>query len=149
MTQAHPGFPASGSVAGENTGTLTDALVRAFEDRTVDPKAFGHRQHLYVAWCYLRALPLEGAIARYVAHLRRLVASHGAPEKYHATITWAYLVALHDTMAEHPALDFDDLLRACPGLLDHENGVLAAHYDPEELASARARHRFVLPRRRR
>lgn len=149
MTHAHPGDPAPGCITGDGTAPLTDALVRAFEDRTVDPTAFGHRQHLYVAWCYLRALPLEEAIARYVAHLRRLVASVGAPEKYHATITWAYLVALHDAMAEHPALDFDDLLRVCPGLLDHENGVLAAHYDPEELASARARHRFVLPRRRR
>ncbi|MGH9382005.1 MAG: hypothetical protein ACRD2Z_15525 [Thermoanaerobaculia bacterium] len=38
--------------------------------------------------------------------------------------------------------------RQHPELLDHENGVLAAHYDPEELASARARHRFILPRRR-
>lgn len=143
MTHARPGH-----TAGEETAWLTDALVRAFEERTVDPKAFGHRQHLYVAWCYLRALPLEEAIGRYAAHLRRLATAHGAPEKYHATITWAYLVALHDAMAEHPELGFDELLGTCPELLDRENGVLAVHYDPEELASARARHRFVLPRRR-
>lgn len=149
MTHVHDGHPAPGRITDNETAPLTDALVRAFEDRTVDPKAFGHRQHLYVAWCYLRALPLEDAIARYIEHLRRLAASHGAPEKYHATITWAYLVALHDAMAEQPGLNFDRLLRARPELLDHENGVLAAHYDPEELASARARQRFVLPRRRR
>lgn len=128
---------------------LTDGLVRAFEEQTVDPKTFGHRQHLYVAWCYLRALPLEEALVRYVTNLRRLATAHGAPEKYHATITWTYLIALHDAMAEHTELDFDELLRECPALLDHRNGVLAAHYDPEELASARARHRFILPRPRR
>jgi hypothetical protein len=125
----------------------TETLVRAFEDATVDPKTFGHRQHLYVAWCYLRELPLEEALARFVAHLRRLTTAHGAPEKYHATITWTYLVALNDAMTEHPELGFDELLLACPELLDHRGGVLAAHYDREELASPRARQRFVLPRR--
>jgi hypothetical protein len=31
--------------------TLTDPLVQAFEQATLDPTAFHHREHLYVAWC--------------------------------------------------------------------------------------------------
>ena len=124
------------------------ALVRAFESCTVDPSTFHHREHLLVAFTYLRELSLERALVRYVEHLRELTVALGVPEKSHATITWTYVVALADAMAEHPQLDFDALLRECPQLLDHREGVLATHYDREELASPRARARFVLPRRR-
>jgi hypothetical protein len=124
-----------------------EALVRAFESATIDPARFHHREHLLVAFAYLRELPLEQALARYVDHLRRLTVALGVPEKFHATITWAYVVALHDAMAEHPGLDFDALVQACPQLLDHRSGVLAMHYDRAELDSPRARARFVLPRR--
>lgn len=140
---------AAGHTTRAETAVPIDALVRAFEERTIDPETFGHREHLYVAWHYLREMPLDEAITRYVRHLRRLTTALGAPEKYHATITWAYLIALHDAMAEHPGLDFDELVRVHPELLDHRNGVLAMHYDPAELASVRARDRFVLPRRAR
>jgi hypothetical protein len=126
---------------------IDESIVRAFESATVDPRGFGHREHLYVAWCYLQELPLEQALARYVDRLRNLTVALGVPQKYHATITWTYLVALHDAMAEHPGLDFDALLAANPALLDHRAGVLAAHYTREELDSPRARDRFVLPRR--
>lgn len=123
------------------------ALVHAFETATVDPSTFHHREHLLVAWTYLRELSLEQALVRYVEHLRRLTVALGVPDKYHATITWTYVIALADAMAEYPQLDFDALVQACPQLLDHDGGVLAAHYDRDELLSARARERFVLPRR--
>ena len=127
--------------------TLTDPLVTAFESATVAPAEFRHRQHLYVAWCYLRALPLEDALARYVHHLRRLTHVLGAPEKFHATVTWAYVLLLHDAMERSPGASFDDLLAANPGLLDHQKGALYAHYDRAELEAKEARRRFVLPRR--
>lgn len=126
---------------------LSDPLVQAFEAATVDPTAFHHREHLYVAWCYLRALPPEDALARYVHHLRKLAAALGAPDRFHATITWAYLVLLHAAMARSPGVSFDDLLAANPTLLDHRGGALAAHYARDELASEDARRYFVLPRR--
>jgi hypothetical protein len=125
----------------------TDPLVDAFEHATIDPTAFHHREHLYVAWCYLRALPLEDALARYVHHLRRLTVSLGAPQKFHATITWAYVVMLDAAMQRSPDADFDALLAENPSLLDHRNGALYAHYDRTELDAEEARLRFVLPRR--
>ena len=127
-----------------------DPLVRAFESAAVDPRAFGHREHLYVAWCYLRELPLEEALPRYVRHLRQLVAALGAPQKFHATMTWAYLVLLDEAMRD-PALQgggFDALLARHPSLLRHPDGALAEHYDREQLDSEAARQRFVLPRPR-
>jgi len=127
--------------------TSTDPLVRAFEAASVDPAAFHHREHLYVAWCYLRELSLEDALARYVHFLKRLVVALGVPQKYHATMTWTYVVALYDAMAQAPELGFDALLDARPDLLDHRSGVLWKHYAKDELDSPEARERFVLPRR--
>lgn len=127
--------------------SLTDPLVRAFESRTLDPAQFHHREHLYVAWCYLRELPLEEALARYVRHLRELASALGVPGKFHATMTWGYVVLLHAAMEGAPNATFDELLAGNPALADHRSGVLHAFYDSDQLASDEARRRFVLPRR--
>jgi hypothetical protein len=126
---------------------LNDPLVEAFERRTVDPAQFHHREHLYVAWCYLRALPPEEALVRYVRNLRHLAVALGVPEKFHATITWAYLVLLHDAMERSPGASFDELLAENPAILDHQAGALYAHYDRAQLEGDEARRRFVLPKR--
>ena len=125
----------------------TDPLVRTFEEMTVDPAQFRHRQHLYVAWCYLRELPLEDALARYVRHLKRLTIALGVPDKFHATMTWTYLVILDRAMRDSPSATFDELLACHPGLLDHRAGAIHAHYDRAELDTDEARRHFVLPRR--
>ncbi len=127
---------------------LNDPLVLAFESASVDPHHFHHRDHLYVAWCYLRALPLEHALARYVDHLRQLATALGAPNKFHATMTWAYVVLLHDAMERSPGASFDDLMAKHPDLLDHKAGAIYEHYDRAELGAEDARRRFVLPKPR-
>jgi hypothetical protein len=129
------------------TALATDPLVRAFEDGTIDPATFRHREHLYVAWWYLRSFTLEEALARYVGHLRRLTIVLGVPEKFHATMTWAYVVLIADAMDRAPGATFDALLAENSELLDHRAGALYAYYDREELDAADARRRFVLPRR--
>ena len=126
---------------------LTDPLVQAFETASVDPKAFRHREHLYVAWCYWSELSLEEALYRYVSKLRQLGNALGAADKFHATITWAYMVLLSEAMEKSPDMSFDELLTANPQLLDHKSGALAQYYDPKQLASDEARRRFVLPAR--
>jgi hypothetical protein len=127
---------------------LSDPLVKAFETASVDPAAFHHREHLYVAWCYLRVLSPEDALARYVHHLRNLAAALGVPHKFHATITWAYLVLLYDAMEGSPGASFEELVEKNPALFDHRAGTLYEYYQREQLDSAEARRRFVLPRGR-
>ncbi len=124
-----------------------DPLVVAFEAASIDPASFHHREHLYVAWCYLCALSLEEALARYVRHLRQLTRALGAPEKFHATVTWAYVLLVHDAMQRSPNASFDALLEENPALLDHRSGALSRLYDRAELDSDRARRHFVLPGR--
>src|SRR5690242_19825454 len=69
---------------------------------------FGHREHVRLAWRELRAGDRDDALQRSEATIRHVAAAHGAPDKYHRTITegWAALVAHH--LAEAPELGFDE-----------------------------------------
>jgi hypothetical protein len=133
---------------------MTDSeIVSAFEELTLPAASFRHREHLLVAWSYLRELPFAEAGARFARNLRRFARAHGAEAKYHETITWAYLSLLGERMHagagfRSPGASFDAFLAANPGLLAPAHGALAAFYDAETLASPLAREVFVLPRPR-
>src|SRR5438309_9487005 len=129
---------------------VTDTeIVRGFEGCTIPPASFRHREHLLVAWTYLRALPFAEAAARFATNVRRFADAHGAGAKYHETVTWAYMAILHERMHASRELSFDELLAKNADLLDHEHGALRAHYDSAMLSSDLARAIFVLPRLRR
>lgn len=96
---------------------LEDSLVLAFEAATLQPNHFHHREHLYVAWCYLRALGLGEATARYLLHLRALTLALGVPEKLDVELTRKYLHRLHAAMQSvPPGTAFEALLAAAPEL---------------------------------
>jgi hypothetical protein len=125
--------------------SLDDPALVAFEQGTLEPASFRHRDHLYVAWCYLRALPLEEVVPRYTRGLRALAIRAGAASKYHATMTWAFLAVLDDAMKTSAAVTFHELVSERPDLLDRR--ALERFYSRAELESPRARERFVLPSR--
>src|SRR5215831_7280455 len=98
-----------------------DELVRAFEAAALD--AFPHAEHLRVAWCYVSREPLLAAIARMRAGLQRFAAAKGKPDRYHETITVAFVLLVADRWrdgesSEAFALRNPDLLQwPCPALL--------------------------------
>ena len=104
---------------------------------------FGHREHLELAWTYLRAYPPGEAERVMAAAIRHLAAEHGAPDKYHATMThaWVKLVAVH--RGDDDQGDFDAFLDANPGLLDRQ--LLTRHYSPDALWSEAARSHWTAP----
>ena len=104
---------------------------------------FGHREHLRLAWRELRDHDREVALVRIETAVRHVAEAHGAPGKYHRTITeaWAALVAHH--LAEAPDLAFDRFLERYPGLLDR--GLLERHFSPGLLATPAARATWVDP----
>lgn len=104
---------------------------------------FGHREHVRLAWRELRADDEAAALARIEDTIRHVAAAHGAPDKYHRTITegWASLVAHH--LAEAPDLTFDEFCARFPGLLDP--ALLGRHYSRERLADPAARASRVEP----
>ena len=125
---------------------LTDeALVRGFERAALQPGEFHHAEHVRVAWLYLRRFEPAEALRRYVDGIRRLSQVLGAPEKYHETITWAYLLLIGQRMREGES--WSDFAGRNPDLLDWKDSVLKRYYSPELLGSDAARERFFLPDR--
>jgi N-formylglutamate deformylase len=82
-----------------------DDLLHAFETATIPSTAFHHRDHLRVAWLYIRRDGPERGTDAMRAALVRFAAAHGVPHAYHETLTrfWTRLVA---HLVEHdPAVD--------------------------------------------
>ncbi len=67
--------------------TSDDALLQAFEACTVAPEAFSHREHVRVAWLYIRgAEHFEEAALRFCTNLRRYVARLGKADRSRRSI---------------------------------------------------------------
>jgi hypothetical protein len=123
-------------------------LLAAFESCTLAPEAFGHREHVRVAWLILRAHPrFEDGAQRFCAGLRRFAEANGKPGLYHETITWAYLVLVNERMRASGDAGFEELAAANGDLFEPGLGGLMPYYEAGELRSERARGAFLLPRR--
>jgi hypothetical protein len=125
---------------------LTDeALLRGFDRASLRPGEFRHVDHVRVAWLYLRRFEPAEALRRYVEGIRRLSKALGAPEKYHETITWAYLLLIGERLRDGES--WSEFAARNADLLDWETSILDRYYSPELLASDAARRRFFLPDR--
>lgn len=132
-------------LAGGAVELSDDELMAGFAGAALAANAFHHVDHVRVAWLYLRRYEPAEALRRYGADIRRLAAAHGAPQRYHETITWAYLLLIRERVEEVESwAEFRD---RNPDLLDWRRPLINRYYTPELLASDRARQRFVLPDR--
>lgn len=120
-------------------------FVDAFERCEIPGDSFHHRDHVRLAWTYLRDLPLLDALTRFTTALKRFAAHNGSPGLYHETITWAYLLLIHERMERAPADDFEAFHAANPDLFAWKPSILDRYYDRETLDSELARRMFLLP----
>jgi hypothetical protein len=124
-----------------------DALLDGFESARLPAAAFRHAEHIRAAFLYLTRHPDFGeAAVRFRAALRRFAAAHGVPDRYHETVTWAYLALINERAHGSSFASSADFLRRHPELLDAKRGVFSRYYDPGALArSPKARQMFLLP----
>jgi hypothetical protein len=105
---------------------MTDrAFIRAFEDGRISPKDFHHADHVRLALAYLMdSASVDDAADRMAASLKAFAGAAGHGDKYHHTLTvaWVQLVAR---------------------LLDQK--LPLAYYSPDRLFSADARRRWLEP----
>jgi hypothetical protein len=142
MESSYCGRSSSKSRAADNSSSMTDAeFLRAFEDTTLEP--FHHRDHLRVTWLYLRQFGEAETRERLGPAILRYAAARGVAEKYHQTITLAWIRLVGH--ASETAADFDAILIAHPHLLD--KNLLNRYYSPAVLQSPEARRRWVEPDR--
>ena len=135
--------------AAASTATLTDdEFVASFEACTLPNSAFLHRDHVRLAWIYLRRHPPLEALARFAEGLRRFADANGATGLYHETITWAFLLLIRERMERGEAGEtWEGLVEANPDLLTWKPSVLDRYYRPETIGSELARRVFVMPDR--
>ena len=123
---------------------MTDAaFVAAFESCTLDP--FHHRDHVRLAWIYLREHAFTEAFARFVDGLKRFAAFKGATGLYHETITCAYLFLIRERMDRDADASWETFVDTNQDLFRWKPSILDDYYAPDTLASERARRIFVLP----
>jgi hypothetical protein len=106
---------------------------------------FGHREHVLLSWLAVRRYGVAAAGRLISGGIRRTARYAGAPQKYHETMSraWVELIAYH--VAEHQLDDFDAFLAHNPALLDKR--LLLRFYEPATLSSAAARSGWVEPDR--
>ena len=108
-----------------------------------DTDRFGHRQHIHLTWLAVRRYHTGAAIALVSDGIRRTARYAGAPQKYHATVSraWVELVGYH--VAESNDDNFDTFADRYPALLDKR--LLTHYYRSSTLATVEARSGWVEP----
>lgn len=121
-------------------------FIRRFEDCTLPAADFHHRQHARMAWLYLCRYSLLEALERFVESLKRFATANGKPNLYHETITWIYVLLIHERMQRTGAeRSWREFAETNADLLDWKDSILKSYYQDETLRSDLARRAFVLP----
>jgi hypothetical protein len=116
-----------------------------FEACTFPPAAFGHREHVRLAYVYLTDHDTDAAHQLMQGALSTFLRHHGIDvSKYHETMTRAWIMAVRHFMeASPPSESSDAFIEHNPRLLDSK--IMMTHYSAEVLFSDEARARFVEP----
>ncbi len=123
---------------------MTELLER-FVDTTLPADQFHHRQHVHVAWLFVRQHGMPAALAEFSDAIKRFAAAKGAHGLYHETITWAFLLLIADRQARTPVETFEAFEIANPDLLTWKPSILSRYYSKELLASELAKRTFLMP----
>jgi hypothetical protein len=117
----------------------------AFDDLMAEAMAtsdhFGHREHVHLTWLAVRRYGVPAAITLVSHGIQRTARYAGAPQKYHATVSraWVELVGHHTNATD----DFDTFAGDNPALLDKR--LLTRFYNPATLAAPKAKTTWVEP----
>jgi hypothetical protein len=104
---------------------------------------FGHRQHIHLTWLAVRRYGTGPAVALVSDGIRRTARYAGAPQKYHATVSRAWVELVGHHAAAHPGDDFDAFADDNPALFDKR--LLTRFYRSSTLAAPEARTGWVEP----
>ena len=128
-----------------NTTSQPDREFRAaFECGAIAPAHFTHEAHLRLAYVYLVENDLAAAQQKMRSALLSFLATHGIPaEKFHETLTRAWVLAVRHFMGRSPSRCFAEFVAGSQPLLDSK--VMLTHYSTSLLFSPAARASYVAP----
>jgi hypothetical protein len=123
-----------------------DELIAAVDSKSLPLCAFTHGEHVRLAWACLRTRSLLPAMAEFRRLLLAYATHHRKPNLYHETITFAYLLLVHERMARTPQLTtWDAFTSEHADLLAWRGGPFFTLYPAEIVQDSEARGHFVLP----
>jgi len=123
---------------------MLDVQTRALLGGTLDPASFDHEAHIRVAWDLQKERGPEAGGRLFADGLRAYTARHGAADKFHETLTVAFLALI----SHHLDADGWDSFRVeAARLFEDPQRLLWRFYSPEILADPAARRAFVAPDR--
>ncbi|MES2898474.1 MAG: hypothetical protein V4723_02040 [Pseudomonadota bacterium] len=124
-----------------------DQFLTELGDCSLHPADFDHLGHMRLAWICLQRYPREQAIELACKIIHTYATHHGAPEKFHRTVSEALMRLLGDKGAANRAQSFAEFLAANDGFVDNARSRLSDHYSAALLDSAEARAAFLPPDR--
>ena len=116
-----------------------------FQNCTLDPELFTHEAHLRLAWIHIHQYGNEAAEENVSNQLKKFVASVGAEDKYHETVTIAAVKAVYHFMLQSKTRNFPDFIEENKQLLTHFKNLLSSHYQIDIFSSEEARSTFIQP----
>jgi hypothetical protein len=106
--------------------------------------AFRHRQHINLAFIAVCRYGMPAAGERVCSWIKQIAAYERAPQKYHETVSRAWVdIVAHHVAADPTRQEFDHFAQANPALF--EKRLLSQHYSSSALSAASARHAYAAP----
>jgi hypothetical protein len=126
---------------------VTDgAFLRALESCKLSESQFGHAAHVRAAYLYLRQNDFAGTLDRIRRAIRNYATHLGRPDRYHETMTVAYVALIQEHIFERGSGGgWEEFARQNSELFKPD--LLEQFYSPALLDSEMARKVFLLPRR--
>lgn len=122
---------------------MTALFEELMAEVMADAERFGHRQHVHLTWLAVRRCGVPKAIGLVSDGIQRTARYAGAPQKYHTTVSRAWVELVGHHVAERGERDFAVFVEHNPALLDKR--LLTCFYRSATLASPQARTSWVEP----
>jgi hypothetical protein len=123
-----------------------DEFMARFEECTLNKETFHHADHVRMGFLYLCRYPALEALQRFSTSLARFATAIGKPEIYNETVTWAFLLLIHERMVRAGTTQtWTQFAAANKDLLSWEENILKKYYREETLRSDLAKSVFLFP----
>lgn len=120
--------------------------MRQFEEATLANESFHHADHVKMGFLYLRKYPLLEALDRFCEALKRFARTHGKADRYNETISWAFLLLIHERLVRMgPAQNWNEFAAHNADLVRWNDPILKKYYRAETLGSPLAKQIFLFP----
>lgn len=111
-------------------------LLDALRSGTLPPAQFNHRNHVRAAWACLRRRPLREAAHEFRDILLAYVRSAGAEDKFHLTLTLAFMHIIHARIVDGDE-SWDSFAARNPDLFANARSLIARHYTAARIAGGK------------